>query len=544
MNNQYLNSGDILAERYVIGKELGRGGISVVYEAFDQKLKLNIALKLLVPPPASAKFIQERTRREVSFVRELDHPNIAKVFDFDHSDGKHFILMKKISGKDLKKLVEEKGLLKSDEIKKIALQISDALSFAHSKGVLHRDVKPSNILIDEQGNAILSDFGSAKMEGQQTITSSGAFVGTINYLPPEVFSGSKPDARADIYSLGLTLYYAATGELPPINKATMLVEAEQRGHFPSANIEKQLITAIAMCTSSLPGDRFQTAAQTKKFLERQQTFAAIPAEKNFPELRTHCLICDVADPFGNPICADCMPETRNAENLQSIMIEKPKGKKNQKLLAEKLSSLLALKKRSSDIELVSIGSKPLAQVPLAFAPKVIQKLSKLGIGANVIPKSKLWSTLPLGFNILLIEIMLLNLYMANKINPWFAFLGLAVPGTLGFLALRISNKPLLNSIPSLGILPEKTEANVLNTLAELSSKSTKTLLKDIVKTIQELNLNNNSSHISKLVERSCEVAKSLNNYENIVSRLEQQNVKASSSAIESSLLKAEKTKNI
>ena len=123
--------------------------------------------------------------------------------------------MELVSGRDLHAEVQERGPLPPDRVASIGRQVADALALAHRRGILHRDLKPKNILLDEQGPARLTDFGSARLAGEETLTRTGAFVGTVEYAAPEAFAGSPTDARSDLYSLGMTLYYALTGTLPP-----------------------------------------------------------------------------------------------------------------------------------------------------------------------------------------------------------------------------------------------------------------------------------------------------------------------------------------
>ena len=195
-------------------REIGRGGYSVVYLARDRELDGEVALKLLVPPPAAAQVARERMRREVQAVRGLSHANIVAVFDFLEDGPWSFIVMEYVRGPDLQVRVRERGPLDADAAVRLGRDVAGALSAAHRRGILHRDVKPQNILLDPDGRARLTDFGSAKLDGQLGVTGSGTLAGTLAYTAPEVLAGRRGDARADVYALGLTLYYALTGELP------------------------------------------------------------------------------------------------------------------------------------------------------------------------------------------------------------------------------------------------------------------------------------------------------------------------------------------
>ncbi|HYU15418.1 MAG TPA: serine/threonine-protein kinase, partial [Candidatus Acidoferrum sp.] len=189
----YLGPGDVLAGRYEIARELGRGGFSIVYLATDRDLGTPVAIKLLVPPPASAQLARERLRREVQAVRGLAHANIVGVHDFLEEGTWSFVVMEYVDGPDLAVLVRDHGPLAPDEAARLGADIAGALSAAHQRGILHRDVKPQNILLDPDGRARLTDFGAARLDGQTTVTQTGALVGTLPYLGPEILA----DRRAD-----------------------------------------------------------------------------------------------------------------------------------------------------------------------------------------------------------------------------------------------------------------------------------------------------------------------------------------------------------
>src|SRR5215213_3955364 len=210
----YLAAGALLRGRYEIVREIGRGGSSGVYLARDRELDSEVAVKLLVPPPAAAHVARERMRREVQAVRGLSHANIVAVFDFLEDGPWSFIVMEYVRGPDLQVRVAERGRLDGDAVARIGRDVATALAAAHRRGILHRDVKPQNILLEPDGRARLTDFGSAKLDGQLGVTASGTLAGTLAYTAPEVLAGRRGDARADVYALGLTLYFALTGELP------------------------------------------------------------------------------------------------------------------------------------------------------------------------------------------------------------------------------------------------------------------------------------------------------------------------------------------
>ena len=211
----YLAPGVVLQDRYEIADEIGRGGFSIVYRARDRRVGADIALKLLVPPPAAARLARERLRREVQAVRQLSHPNIVGVYDVVDDGPWSFVVMEYVPGPDLAVRVRQRGPLDPDATARLGREITAALAAAHRLGIVHRDVKPQNILLAPDGRARLTDFGSARLAGQETVTQTGGLVGTVDYAAPEQLAGARGDARVDEYALGVTLYYALTGELPP-----------------------------------------------------------------------------------------------------------------------------------------------------------------------------------------------------------------------------------------------------------------------------------------------------------------------------------------
>jgi eukaryotic-like serine/threonine-protein kinase len=196
----YLAAGSVFADRFEIVRELGRGGVSVVYAARDRKLGQDVALKLIVPSPAVANQTRERMRREVNAVRRLVHPNIVAAYDFVEDGPYGAVIMELVDGEDLDRRVRRTGPLAADGVARLGTEVAAALASAHRHGILHRDVKPQNILLERDGRARLTDFGSARMDGEATITRTGAIVGTLAYMAPETIAGRRGDARADVFA--------------------------------------------------------------------------------------------------------------------------------------------------------------------------------------------------------------------------------------------------------------------------------------------------------------------------------------------------------
>jgi serine/threonine protein kinase len=199
---------------YQIVAPLGEGGMAAVYKAYQPAMDRYVALKILPRHFASDPQFISRFQQEARLLAKLQHPHILPVFDFGELDGYTYIVMPFIASGTLTDLMHGQPLA-LEQVRKVISQVGDALDYAHMCGLIHRDVKPSNVLMDERGNCLLTDFGLAKIiESSIHITTSGMIMGTPAYMSPEQGLGEKLDARTDIYSLGVILYEMATGRAP------------------------------------------------------------------------------------------------------------------------------------------------------------------------------------------------------------------------------------------------------------------------------------------------------------------------------------------
>jgi predicted Ser/Thr protein kinase len=207
--------GELMAERYELEELVGTGGMSSVYRAHDRLLERDVALKVLHQQYVADTDYVERFRREARSVAQLSHPNIVTVIDRGEQDGRQFIVFEYINGENLKALVEREGPLPEQDAVRLALQIARALGFAHEHGLVHRDVKPQNVLLNGDGQAKVTDFGIARsLDVKGGLTQTGTVMGTSDYIAPEQARGARVDAQSDIYSLGAVLYELLTGEVP------------------------------------------------------------------------------------------------------------------------------------------------------------------------------------------------------------------------------------------------------------------------------------------------------------------------------------------
>ena len=210
--------GRSLGGRYRIDAMLGQGGMSAVYKATDPNLKRVVAIKLIHPHLSIDPTFVQRFESEAAAVASLRHSNIVQVFDFNSDNGVYYMVLEFIPGETLqdrmKRLSDSGRKLSVEDALKFTANIADAVGYSHQRGMVHRDIKPANIMLDVQGQGILMDFGIVKIMGGDSHTSTGAVVGTARYMSPEIIRGEVADHRADIYSLGVTLYEMLSGRPP------------------------------------------------------------------------------------------------------------------------------------------------------------------------------------------------------------------------------------------------------------------------------------------------------------------------------------------
>ena len=207
-------SDEVIAGRYELLELVGRGGMSSVWKAHDRLLDRSVAIKVLHEHYTQDEEYVERFRREARSVAQVSHPNIVTVIDRGEEDGRQYIVFEYIPGENLKQLVEREGPLPIHDALLLALQTARALGFAHERGLIHRDVKPQNVLLTDEGQAKVTDFGIARSVDVDGVTVTGTVLGTSEYIAPEQARGQRVDAHTDVYSLGVLLYELLTGAVP------------------------------------------------------------------------------------------------------------------------------------------------------------------------------------------------------------------------------------------------------------------------------------------------------------------------------------------
>ncbi|MGZ5479415.1 MAG: protein kinase domain-containing protein [Candidatus Aminicenantales bacterium] len=255
--------GTEFAGRYRILDELGRGGMGRVYKALDREISEAIALKVLVPAFSADEKMIERFRNELKLARRISHKNVCRIFDLGNCEGTYYITMEFVPGDNLKSIIQMMGPPAPPRALAVAGQVCDGLAEAHRLGVVHRDLKSSNIMIDREGSARIMDFGIARAAETKGLTDHGAMVGTPEYMAPEQVEGKDVDLRADIYSLGIILFEMATGKVPFEGKTPLSVALQQKSARPSdprdlnGQTPSGLSGIIFKCLEKDPAARYQ-----------------------------------------------------------------------------------------------------------------------------------------------------------------------------------------------------------------------------------------------------------------------------------------------
>lgn len=265
--------GRMLGNRYEIIEQLGGGGMAIVYKGRDTILNRLVTIKLLRPDYTSDEDFVRRFRREAQSVASLSHPNIVSIYDVGREKDMDYLVMEYVDGEDLRSIIKREGPLEPPTAVRIARQICDALDHAHENNIVHRDVKPHNILITRSGRAKLTDFGIAREASAATMTTSDTIVGSVYYLSPEQARGEAPDFRSDIYSLGVVLYEMLAGGLPftgdtPISIALKHVQSSP-DPISKRNpaIPESLESAVMKALFKGPEKRYQSAREMSFRLE-------------------------------------------------------------------------------------------------------------------------------------------------------------------------------------------------------------------------------------------------------------------------------------
>ena len=258
----------VLGNRYEILRKIGDGGMAFVYQARDKLLNRIVAVKVLRPEFVDDQEFLVKFKREAEAVASLSHPNIVNVYDVGEDGKVHYIVMEYVDGQNLKEIIQDEGFLEKYTALDIAKQIARALSAAHRSGIIHRDIKPHNILISKDGRQVkVADFGIAKAVSSSTMTNMGSVIGSVHYISPEQAKGKHLTSNADLYSLGIVLYEMIVGKVPfsgdsPISIALKHINEDiSFSEQDRINIPNSVRTIISKLTQKEPANRYQTAEE-------------------------------------------------------------------------------------------------------------------------------------------------------------------------------------------------------------------------------------------------------------------------------------------
>ncbi|MGD0178463.1 MAG: protein kinase, partial [Terriglobales bacterium] len=271
-----LEPGMVLAQRYEIVEILGQGGMGAVYKATDRELNRAVAIKVIRPDLARDQGIVDRFKQELLLAHQVTHRNVIRIYDLSEADGMKFITMEYVEGENLLTLLHEKKKFSAEEAVEIMQQVCRALEAAHTVGVIHRDLKPQNIMRDKTGRILVMDFGLARTLEGDGMTQSGALVGTMEYMSPEQALGKPLDQRSDIFALGLIFYEMLTGQMPFKADSTIasLIRRTQEPVAPlsdhDASIPRSVSSIVQKCLERDLQLRYNTAAELLADLETWQ----------------------------------------------------------------------------------------------------------------------------------------------------------------------------------------------------------------------------------------------------------------------------------
>ena len=278
----------LLGDRYEVGRLLGSGGMAEVFEGRDRLLARRVAIKVLLAQYARDPAFLTRFKREAQAAASLSHPNIVAVYDTGVEQGTNFIVMEYVEGRTLREVIRNEGPLMPERAAEIASDVCNALAAAHARGLIHRDIKPGNVMLTPDGTVKVMDFGIARATTSETITQTAAVVGTAQYISPEQAQGHTVDFRSDLYSLGCCLYEMLTGVVPFTGATPVAIAYRHVRDDPTPprqlnpDVSPELEAVVLKAMAKNPDERYQTAVEMRQDLDRvvagQDVLAGAPAE--------------------------------------------------------------------------------------------------------------------------------------------------------------------------------------------------------------------------------------------------------------------------
>ncbi len=390
-----IPSGSVIADRYEIASELGRGERSIVYAARDRETGAEVALKLVMLAPATAHFARARLRREAELVRALAHPGIVRPIEILDHGSWSLIAMERVSGRSLASAVSGDGPLHPDAVARLGAELAEALSAVHRCGVVHRDLKPGNVLLDEGGHARLSDFGCAHLESQALLTRPEDPLTAVSFLPPEVIEGQIADPRSDVYALGMTLYFALVGYVPKGAEPQLPPSPLSAGHHPREkrpDVPEWLDEIVARATRAEPGHRLETAERFARALSERSLESRADESQSGQALRV-CVLCRRPGTLGRAVCPHC--EDVDGGAADSLLLVVPAaGREARANQLRLLSELTSIPPDLPALRSAARKQRALVRVSATHADVLARRLRGRGVEARVLPLARAWTALP------------------------------------------------------------------------------------------------------------------------------------------------------
>jgi len=428
--------------------------------------------------------------REAAAVTRVKHPGIARVLEFVRDGERAFLVIERVDGADISVVVRDHGAMSAERVQALGSEVAGALAAAHANGVLHRDVKPQNVLLDTEGHARLTDFGSAWIEGQTTLTQTGAFVGTPDFVAPEVVGGRRADARADVYSLGLTLYYALVGQLPDRESPHLPVRPLAEGFRPrlkSPGVPAWLDDVVGCATASDPRDRYPTASTLGEALRAGSagTIPSVRAGASSLLSSPSCRVCQRPSRLGLDVCPSCVSGGITKQDVL-VVASPPDFPGGWKPVGAALARLLGLSPHAETVRDVAMGRKALTRLAAGDVTRVMRHLGARGIPVRAVPFRRSWTVIPRVYWAFLILTFSVGLASASIIHgslPWVTWI---VCSFLALAAVAWSRRPLVDARPDRAWLSPAAHRQLTETLSTLVPGAARDLLLDIAGTARTL----------------------------------------------------------
>ncbi len=485
-----LSPGTVLAGRYEILCEIGRGERSIVFEALDTERDRRVAVKLLSPLAEIAHLTRGQLRRYSDALAGVEHPGILKPIELIEAGLDTLIVMERVEGSDLGSRVDAQGPLSPHEVAEIGRCVTEALAAAHAQGLLHRGVKPQNVLLPPAGVPLLTDFGCSNLDGQEVPLADQRPASTIGYLSSELLEGSYTDARSDIYALGMTLYHALVGELPE-----ELQDAERPVHlsdgFHPAHVRPDvppwLDQIIARATCAEPWCRIETAERLARALDEQGLPAGVGSSRE-AYLADCCILCREPGTLGRAICPHCEDaKTEHANTLVKLVAPNGQSADDEERV-RKLRGLTGSPSDERAVRRVARGKQPLIKLSRSQAQRVSQRLSAYGFETRLVPVDSTWAELPDW--LVTLALIPIGLGFALALRGDAVLFGAGLAGGLVLLPLghSLMQHPPLIPDPS-GPRPAPTLAQkVAEVMPEIQGGEARKLLAEILRLSRDVSL--------------------------------------------------------